>query len=81
MKYLRGRLIKAKYIIFNRGIRSSFETYRHHFYRFDNLAFDFIETIFAKIQLAFESFLQNRDFYVQLAINEKYYTYVTTTKR
>ena len=34
MNYLRGRLIIAKYIIFNRGIWLSFETYRQHFYRF-----------------------------------------------
>ena len=63
MKYLRGRLIKAKYITFKRGIRSLFETYRQHFYRFANLAFDFSKILFAKIQLAFELFLQNRDSY------------------
>ena len=60
MKYLRGHLIIAKHITFNRTIRSSFETYRLHFYRFANLAFDFIKIFFAKIQLAFELFLQNR---------------------
>ena len=49
MNYLRGRLIIAKYIIFNRGIRLSFETYRQHFYRFANLAFDCIVVILAKI--------------------------------
>ena len=42
MKYLRIRLIIAKYIIIDRGIWSSFETYRLHFYGFVNLAFDFI---------------------------------------
>ena len=64
MNYLRaGRFITAKYIIFNRGIRLSFETYCQHFYRFANLAFDCIMVILAKIQLAFELFLQNRDFY------------------
>ena len=60
MKYQRGRLIIAKYITFKRAIRSLFETYRQHFYRFANLAFDFIKILFAKIQLAFELFLQNR---------------------
>ena len=63
MNYLRGRLIKAKYIIFNRGIRFSFETYRQHFYRFANLAFDCIRVILAKIQLTYGLFLQNRDSY------------------
>ena len=63
MDYLRGRLIIAKYIIFNRGIRFSFETYRQHFYRFANLAFDCIMVILAKVQLAFELFLQNRHSY------------------
>ena len=63
MKYLCGRLIIAKYITFNRGIRYSFETYQKHFYRFANLAFDFIKIIFAKIQLAFELFLQNKNSY------------------
>ena len=63
MKYQRGRLIIAKYITFKCTIRSLFETYRQHFYRFANLAFDFIKILFAKIQLAFELFLQNRDFY------------------
>ena len=63
MNYLRGRLIIAKYIIFDRGIWLSFETYRQHFYRFANLAFDCIMVILAKIQLAFELFLQNRDSY------------------
>ena len=63
MKYLRGRLIIAKYIIFNRGLRSSFVSFRQHFCRFANLAFDFITIVFAKIQLAFELFLQNRDSY------------------
>ena len=56
MKYLRGHITTAKYITFNRGICSLFETYRQHFYRFANLALDFIKTIFAKIQLAFELF-------------------------
>ena len=60
MKYPRGRLIIAKYITFNRGIRSSFETYRQHFYRFTQVALDVIKLIFAKMQLAFELFLQNR---------------------
>ena len=63
MKYPLGRLIIAKYITFNRGIRSSFKIYPHLFYRFANFAFDFIKIIFAKIQLAFELFLQNRDSY------------------
>ena len=63
MNYLRGRLITAKYIIFNRGIRLSFEAYRQHFYRFTNLAFDCIMVNLAKIRLAFELFLQNRDSY------------------
>ena len=54
MNYLCGRLITAKYIIFNRVIRLSFEA---------NLAFHCIMVILAKIQLAFELFLQNRDFY------------------
>ena len=40
MKYLLVRLVIAKYITFNRGIRSSFKIYRHHFYGFANLAFN-----------------------------------------
>ena len=60
MKYLHGRLIVAKYITFNRGIRSSFETYRQHFYEFVNLAFHFVTIIYVKIQLAFGLFVQNR---------------------
>ena len=62
MKYIRGHLIIAKYITFNRGIRLLFETYHQHFYRFVDLALDFIKIIFAKMQLAFELFQQNRDF-------------------
>ena len=60
-----GRLIRNSktYTTFNRGIRSSFETYRQHFKRFANLAFDFIKILFTKIQLAFELFLQNQDSY------------------
>ena len=61
MKHQRGRLIIAKYIIFKRAIRSLFETYRQHFYKFANLAFDFIKILFAKIQLTYDLFLQNRD--------------------
>ena len=45
MKYLRGRLVIAKYITLNRGIRSLFETYRQYFYRFANLAIKFIKII------------------------------------
>ena len=63
MQYQRGRLIIAKYITFKRAIRSLFETYCQHFYRFANLAFDFFKILFAKVQLAFELFLQNRDSY------------------
>ena len=63
MKYLRGHLIIVKYITFNCGIRSLFESYRQDFYRFANLALDFIKIILAKIQLAFELFLHNRDSY------------------
>ena len=70
MKYQRGRLIIAKYIqrgrliqTFKRAIWSLFETHRQHFYGFANLAFDFIKILFAKIQLAFELFLQNKDSY------------------
>ena len=63
MKYLRGCLIIAKYNILDRDIWSSFETYRQHFYRFANLAIDFIKIIFTKTQLAFGLFLQNRDFH------------------
>ena len=63
MKYLRGRLIIAKYITFKHGIPSLLKTYRQHFYRFANLAFNFIKILFAKILLAFELFLQNRDSY------------------
>ena len=70
MKYLRGNLIIAKYITFNRGIRSSFETYRQHFYRFANLAFDFIEMSFATMQVAFELFLLH-EIPIKFAINEK----------
>ena len=60
---LRGRFIIAKYIVFNRGIWSSFESYRQHFYRFANLAFDFIKIIFVKILLTFELFPQKGDSY------------------
>ena len=63
MKYLRGHLTIAKYITFNCGICSLFETYRQHFYRFANLALDSIKTIFTKIQLAFKLFQQDRDSY------------------
>ena len=63
MNYLRGRLIIAKYSTFKRAIRSLFETYCQHFYRFANLTFDFIKILFAKIQLAFKLFLQNRNSY------------------
>ena len=63
MNYLRGRLIKAKYIIFNRCIQLSFETYRQHFNRFADLAFDCIRVILAKIQLTFGLFLQIKDSY------------------
>ena len=64
MKYAWGRLIIAKYITFKRAVRSLFETYRQHFCRFANLAFDFIKILFTTIQLAFEWFeLQNRDSY------------------
>ena len=61
MKYLCGRPVIAKYITFNRGIPTLFENYRQHFYRFANLAFDFIQIIFAKTQLGFELFLQSTD--------------------
>ena len=57
MKYLRGRLMVAKYIAFHRDVQSSFQTYRQHFYSFANLAFDFITIIIATIQLAIELFL------------------------
>ena len=63
MNYLRGCLVIAKYIIFNRGIRLSFETYRQHFYRFADLAFDCIMIISAKLRLAFELFLQIKHSY------------------
>ena len=63
MKYLRGRLIIAKYITFKRAIRLLFETYRQHFYRFANLAFDFVKICFTTIHLASELFLQNKDSY------------------
>ena len=61
MKYLHGRFLITKYIIFDRGIRSSFETYRQDFYKFANLAFDFVTRLFRKIQFAFKLFLQNKD--------------------
>ena len=80
MKYLRGRLIIAKYITFNRGIRSSFETNRQQFYRFANLAINFIETSFAKMQLAFELFLQCV-IPTKFAINKKYYIYLRYNNR
>ena len=63
MKYLRGGLIIVKYITFNRHIRSFFETYRQHFYRFANLALDSIKIISTKTQLALELFRQNKDSY------------------
>ena len=63
IKYLRGCLIIAKYIILNRGIRSSFESYRQHFYTFAKLAFDLIRISFVKRQFALKLFLQNKDFY------------------
>ena len=63
INYLRGRLVTAKYVTFNRAIRSSFEIYRQQFYKFANLAYDFHKIIFAKTQLAFELFLQNTDSY------------------
>ena len=61
MIYIRGRLIASKYIIFNRGIRLPLQSYRQHFHKFVDLAFDFIKIVFSKIQLAFELFPQNRD--------------------
>ena len=44
-------------------VNAALETYRQYFYRFVNLAFDFIKIFFAKIQIAFELFLHNRDSY------------------
>ena len=70
----------AKYTIFDRGFRSSFETYRQEFYTFAKLAVDFIKIIFAKIQLVFDLFLRNRDSF-KVCNNGKCYTYVTITER
>ena len=80
MKYLRGRLIIAKYITFNRGIRSSFETYRQHFTdsltglwilsRLFSRKYNSLLSCFCKIEIA-----------VKFAINGKYYAYVTITER
>ena len=56
MKYQRVRFIIVKCIIFNRGIRSLFESYRQDFGSFDFIIFNF-----SKIQLVFELFLLNRD--------------------
>ena len=57
MKYLRGRLITAKYVTCYCGTWSLFETYC----QFET--FDLIKNIFTKIQLAFKLFLQSRDSY------------------
>ena len=84
MKYLRDHLMIAKYITFNRSIRSSFETFRSHFCGFANLVFDFINILFAKMHLTFELFLQNMQLTkipMKYATNGKYCTYVTITER
>ena len=70
MKYLRGRLIKAKYITFKRGIRSLFETYRQHFYRFANLAFDF-SRFFSRKYTSLLSCFCKTEIPMKLAINGK----------
>ena len=67
-------------ITFNRGIQSLFETYRQHFYRFANLALNFIKVFFAKIQIALSCFCK-AEIPMKFTINGKYYTYVIITKR
>ena len=81
MKYLRVGIIVAKHDTFHRGIQSSFKTYCQHFYRFADLALDFVKIIFAKIQIGFEFFFCEIEIHIKFAINEKYYSYVTTTER
>ena len=80
MNYLLGRLIIAKYIIFNRGIRLSFETYRQHFYSFANLAFDCIMVILRKYNSLLSCFCKI-EIRIKLAINGIYFTYVTIIER
>ena len=71
MKYLRGCLIVAKFIIFSCGMQTLFETCHQHFYRFASKAFDFIKIIFAKIHLALRCFCEIK-IPIKFAINGKY---------
>ena len=82
MKYLRGRLIIAKhnFITFNRGIHSSFETYRQDFYRFANLDLILSRFFSQKYNLRLSCFCKTET-PMKFAINAKYYTYVTITER
>ena len=81
MKYLRGRLIIAKHkITFNRGIRSSFETYRQDFYRFANLALILSRFFSRKYNLRL-SYFRKTEIFMKFAVTGKHYIYLRHNDR
>ena len=79
MKYQHDHLNIAKYIIFNHGIRSSFETYHQHFT--DSLTWLSISSrLFLQKCNSLLSCFCKIKIPMTFAINKKYYTYVTITE-
>ena len=68
------------YTTLNRGIRSSFETYRQDFYRFANLGLILSRLLSRKYNSRLSCFCKT-EIPMKFAINGKYYTYVTVTER
>ena len=79
MKYLRGRLIKAIYVIFNRGIRHRLKVIAKIFTH--SLTWlSILRRLFSRKYNSLWSCFCKIEIMINFAFNEKYYTYAKITE-
>ena len=81
MNYLRGRLIIAKYIIFNRGIRLLFETIIASIFTDSLTWLSIVSWLFKRKYNSLLTCFCKIEIPIKFAINGIYYTYVTIIER